>query len=426
MSILGLEWTDSWRVENGLDSYVVPFARLRPAQVVFHGEDEFSYRQFGVHLGQDDVLTFLGPSQKTILGHFIDCRKGSPTHGERQTLRFTPSSSRSLRIPRGVGHDFEGLETIYTLNTYDLYLPSPTEWLSSDWDPRGDVINVPSDVLPDAVPELVPNGHRAGGKWYSMVALQQKVMIPLLSHEYPVTRDVEFDSGESHRIALLKRARRDTRPEWEPIDEIDGLGWVALPYVPSGPDSGFVPLVEPYPLYFIDHGEESYSHDAYGIHLGQEDHLLFLGPLSQDVTIEFLDTREESATWGRRTTVIFQPSPTRYLKIPAGVGHALEHLENVFTVNRAAVFLPSTDESAYRPGNDVIDWPRSRDRVPRLAPNTRPAPARFYEEQIQNQRALRSQPAQHATPAVMLVDGANGRSVRVALRKRLRPAETAD
>lgn len=419
MNIVGLEWRDNWRVKNGPDSFVVPFPRLRSAQLVFHGTSEFSYSQFGVHLGQDDILTFLGPTKQKIQGHFLDCREGSPTFGQRDDMEFSPSSESALVIPRGVGHDFDGLENVYTLNTYDLYLPSPDDWTGSDWKPRGDVINVPSDVLPHEVPSFKPNPLPAGDKWYQLVALQQMVMIPLLSHEYPVTKDVTFDDGETKRVALLKRKTTDDREPWEPIPEIDDLGWVSLPFVSSGPESGFVPLLDPFPLYFIDHGESGYTHDAFGIHLGQEDHLLFAGPLDQKVSVEFIDTRVTSETQGKRFTMAFFPDPTRYLKIPAGVGHAFSDLENVFTFNRAPVYLPSGNAGNYRPGNDVIDWPRTNEEIPALQPNTEPAPSEFYVQQVEDQVSLQQAPPMHTTPAIMLIDGPNGEKIRVALRKRI-------
>lgn len=406
-------------MENGPDSFVVPFPRLRSAQLVFHGTSEFSYQQYGVHLGQNDVLTFLGPSQQTITGHFIDCRKDSPTFGEKDDFEFRPSSGRALVIPRGVGHDFDGLENIFTLNTYELFLPAPDEWLSAEWKPREDVINVPSDVQLENLPAFYPNPLPAGDKWYQLVALQQKVMIPLLSHEYPITKDVVFDDGSEMRIALLKRAKNEGRPDTEQIPGIDGLEWVNLPYVSSGPESGFVPLLEPYPLYFIDHGESGYTHDAFGIHLGQEDHLLFAGNPEQNVTIEFIDTRIDSPTQGTRISLDFNPDPTRYLKIPPGVGHALSNLEKVFTFNRAPVYLPDSPQQDYRPGNDVIDWPRDRTEIPVLSPNKRKAPASFYERQIEDQKQLQTSPPMHSTPAIMLVDGPNGQKIKVALRKRI-------
>lgn len=418
MLIDGLEWIDNWRVENGPDSYVVPFPRIRPAQLVFHGTSSFSYSQYGVHLGQDDILTFLGPSTQKVKGLFVDCRKGSPSFGCKEEIEFYPSSGKSLVIPRGVGHDFEGLENVYTLNNYRLYLPSLEDWSSSEWQPKSDVINFPSDVADEEIPQVEVNPFPAGDKWYNLVNIQQQVMIPLLSHEYPVTKDVEFSNGEKHRIALLKRTEADGRPKREVIEGIDGLEWVNIPYVSSGPESGFVPLSENYPLYFIDHGEDSYTHDAFGIHLGQEDHLLFVGPLEQIVSIEFIDTREESSTYGNRIDYSFFPDPTRYLKIPAGVGHALSNLQNVYTINRPKTYLPL--DGQYKPGNDVIDWPRESKEIPKLKVNEIEAPISYYQQQISDQQKLQESPPRHATPAVMLIDGPDGKKIRVALRKKVK------
>ena len=43
---------------------------------------DFEYSTFGIHVGQDDRLTFFGSGQ-WIRAHLIDCRAGSPTAGQR-------------------------------------------------------------------------------------------------------------------------------------------------------------------------------------------------------------------------------------------------------------------------------------------------------------------------------------------------------
>ena len=60
-SITGLQWVERWTISNGqTDSCVVPFATSFPVNIVTHGEQQFDYGQYGVHLGQQDSLTFLG------------------------------------------------------------------------------------------------------------------------------------------------------------------------------------------------------------------------------------------------------------------------------------------------------------------------------------------------------------------------------
>ncbi|TDD93848.1 dTDP-4-dehydrorhamnose 3,5-epimerase family protein [Actinomadura rubrisoli] len=424
-AIDGLTWRDNWRIDNGQNSYVVPFPHLRPATIVFHGETRFSYGHYGIHLGQADQLTFLGPSSGTITGHFIDTRAGSVTAGTREVHTWNPTSARALYIPPGVAHTFDGLEFVNTINTYEMFLPDPQEWVRGalKWQPDADIINLPLDVKGDDLPFFAPNKHPASQLWYDLVAAQQRAMIPQISHEYPVTREVKLADGSLRRIELRKRLNRLETRQWEPVADIPGLGWVAHSVVHNGPESGFSALLERSPLYFIDHGEEGYSNDAYGIHLGQEDRLTFLGPRDQKVTVHLIDTRASSPTFGRETSYEFIPDPQRYLLIPPGVGHAFESIEKVYTVNRPRTFLP-VDQADYRPGNDVIDWPRQKRPIPALEPNVVPAPKAFYEQQSADQLQLRSMPNQHATPAVMMVQGPDGKFIRVALRRR-KPSKAA-
>lgn len=77
-------------------------------------EPGFSYSTYGIHVGQDDRLTFLGENGKRIIGYFIDCRIDSPTSGRHVEAEFAPSAHRKLIIPRGVAHSFDNLEYIVT------------------------------------------------------------------------------------------------------------------------------------------------------------------------------------------------------------------------------------------------------------------------------------------------------------------------
>lgn len=80
---------------------------------VTHGP-EFEYSTFGIHVGQDDRLTFFGPSDSMITGHFIDCRAETPTPHLAASYTFHASARRRLVIPRGVAHTFDGLAGIVT------------------------------------------------------------------------------------------------------------------------------------------------------------------------------------------------------------------------------------------------------------------------------------------------------------------------
>ncbi|GAA4660854.1 dTDP-4-dehydrorhamnose 3,5-epimerase family protein [Bartonella pachyuromydis] len=77
-------------------------------------ESSFNYSTYGIHIGQDDRLTFMGDNGKYIHGHFVDCREGSPTLHHHVAIAFAPSVYRRLIVPRGVAHTFDNIERIVT------------------------------------------------------------------------------------------------------------------------------------------------------------------------------------------------------------------------------------------------------------------------------------------------------------------------
>lgn len=416
--IEGLQWLSNWRADNGESSFVVPFPTLRPVNIVFHGSHQFSYGHYGVHLGQEDRLTFLGAEQQKITGHFIDCRADSITFGRRLSARFSPSSARFLSIPQGVAHAFDGLENIFTINAYRLFLPDPADWLAgrTEWDPEADVINVPMNVVDEHIPSFKQNTHEASDAYFRIVADRQRAVIPDIDTEYPFTENVTLQDGSEVRLKLRRRLdAREEIPAWEAVDGIHGVGWAKHPVLPSGPHSGFIPLTDGRPFYIVDHGESRYTHDAYGLHLGQKDCLTFLGPDSQTVGLTLLDCRLGSPSYGIKRSLSFIPNAQRMLVIPNGVAHAFDGLDRVFTLNQPQIFFD--DEAAYEPGHDVIDLPL-HGPAPGFMVSEKPAPVEWYERLVLSQLDLLSQPPEHSTPVVLLTKDADGSPVRVALRRK--------
>ena len=120
---------------------------------VTHGE-EFEYSTLGIHIGQDDRLTFFGDDSRQITGEFVDCREGSPTLHERVTATFAASPRRRLVIPRGVAHTFDNLQGIVTRD-------EPV-WHASDDNPHWNVNNDLVSILREApeFPVVTVNEHR--------------------------------------------------------------------------------------------------------------------------------------------------------------------------------------------------------------------------------------------------------------------------
>lgn len=421
--ILGLRWESNFTIDNGQDSLVVVFPTLRPATLVFHGSAKFRYEQYGVHLGQTDRLTFLGASERKVTGRFLDCRSSSDTHGMCVEAVWAPTSSRRLVIPAGVAHAFDGLEDVTTLNTYSLSLPDASEWLAakSDWDMGSDVINFPFDVEP--TPRLKENCQEPSDDYYRLVAELQRTALRERDSEkqYPTVMSITASDGEKHRLAISERSSGKADDASRESSTIEGVSWRRLPSILSSETSGFVPLVDPLPLYFVDHGEgRPYKHDAYGIHRGQEDRLIFCGSSGRRIRLRLVDCRSDSSTLHRRDFLEFEPSAEWLLTIPPGIAHAFEGLEDIFTVNRPRSFLPSHSPSLYEPGNDVQDWPLDRSTYPTVSPNQMEATAPWYQWAMNIQGEQLATNAGAATPAILSIVDEHGVPKRIAFRKRAR------
>jgi hypothetical protein len=251
-----------------------------------------------------------------------------------------------------------------------------------------------------------------------MVAAEQRDNLANLKHEYPFTHDFDFKDGTHESLKFWKRLDDRKLPAvWTPIDPIDGAGWRRNLVVWTGESSGYVPLVDSRPKHLIDHGESEFTHDAFGIHTGGDDHLIFVGPKYRKAACELLDCRKGSATLHRSVKFDFSPNALVTLIIPRGVAHRFENLEGIFTVNQPLTYLPEDGE--YLPAYDVTDWPINRRPLPELEVNTKLADAEYYMDLSAKQREMISQPPQHSTPSIIMTKDAEGNTVRVAFTKRV-------
>ncbi|MFE3143996.1 hypothetical protein [Streptomyces scopuliridis] len=98
-------------------------------------EKEFTYSTYGIHVGQDDRLTFFGEGQR-ISVHLIDCRENSPNLGEEITIEMAVSPHRVLIIPKGVAHTLDGLGGVVTRDEPVWYADQ-----NPDWEPDNDLVS---------------------------------------------------------------------------------------------------------------------------------------------------------------------------------------------------------------------------------------------------------------------------------------------
>jgi dTDP-4-dehydrorhamnose 3,5-epimerase-like enzyme len=380
----GLHWKQNFFVSNGGQSRVLPIPTTHPVHVVFHGSKPFNHGHYGLHVGLIDNLTFLGNPRQRAIGRFVDCRVSSPTFGVEFTEKFCPSVGQTLHIPNGVAHSFEGLQDVFTINAYEARLPPPQLLVTekNPWAQGADIVNFPFGTALSELPRITENRHVPSEAFYRALRVYQSETLNSVKHDYPFTQEASLDDGTVAKLMLWKRIDRSRLPpEVTTIDGIDGLCWRRHFIIMGDDETGYSALLDPGSINVIDHGEERYSHDAYGIHLMCEDRLTFVGDAAQEVTARFADCRRGSKTFGAELVVKFRPSPIQFLCVPPGVAHAFEGLENVFTINRARKV--TGDLTQFAPGNDTLDWPLEKRPVPELqveAPVE--VPVSYYEELV--------------------------------------------
>lgn len=90
-------------------------------------EADFEYSTFGIHIGQDDRLTFLGVDQLVVVS-LIDCREHSATVGLEVRVSMRVDPRRMIVIPRGVAHTLDGLDGVVTRDEPVWYSGDSPDW----------------------------------------------------------------------------------------------------------------------------------------------------------------------------------------------------------------------------------------------------------------------------------------------------------
>jgi len=335
--IIGLCWNErrSIEISNGFKESHFPTTHL--VHLVFHGRDPFRHTHFGIHLGFSDQLTFLGSSEKTIKGYFIDCRKNSPTLHKRVVLTCKPDVNRTLYIPCGVAHAFEGMEDIFTINNFEALLPDPSVLLTSEspWASGADIKYFPLEVNDNEIPVVQENIYPASEKFYDLLSEMQRATLGSVTHEYPHTEEITFPNGASAKV-MVRRPISDKQKieHCIPLIEIEGLAWHGHLVVWSGTRAGYCALVDQSPIKIIDHKSQELQ-NQYFVDLNFESRFTFVGSESEICTIKLIDCRENSKTLHKDYLLEFTPSEFKFLIIPPGVAYCFMKIKNVFTINRA-------------------------------------------------------------------------------------------
>lgn len=164
-------------------------------------ETDFSYSTFGIHIGQDDRLTFLGVSQCVEVS-LIDCRDDSPTAGLEVVVSMTVSPDRMIVIPKGVAHTLDGLDGVVTRDEPVWYAGD-----TPDWHIDNDLVSFPVSSRQHPVVTTCdrPLPHDA-----SLLISRMSQRVNATTHAAYMSRfSIKFDDGE--RYVLI-------RPDWASQD----------------------------------------------------------------------------------------------------------------------------------------------------------------------------------------------------------------
>ncbi len=322
---------------------------------VTHGP-HFEYSTLGIHVGQDDRLTFFEEPGRWIEGYFVDCREGSATLHRRIVHRFEASPLRRLVIPRGVAHTFDGLSGVTTRD-------EPV-WYSGENNPHWNINNDLISVLRTAetFPVVQVNDYRLPEELHVyMTQLSQAV----LDEPKPYSTRFKLRIGDREQYVMFQEnSWEDEGRALQPLlDAVQAPGfsarrsryaitgkasWTLVPNTGSG-----VADVMHLGAVGVDAPERLFVHRRtrkwYTVLTGE----------GAPLRIDCLDLRPNSATFGRRASFMTVCEPRVSYRIEPGVAYAFGVKQGVYIRSENEVYVdedePRIDLPAFGQDFEAVD-----------------------------------------------------------------------
>lgn len=136
------------------------------------------------------------------------------------------------------------------------------------------MINLPEDIDINEIEGYEPMTEEASALVYYRVAEIQQQWLSQHRFLHSETRKIRLDNGDEINVRLREKIA-DVQKQSLPTSTILGVEFREMATLHTGKESGIVPLTRQSPMYLVEHGQEAYDFDSYGLHLGQEDHLTF-------------------------------------------------------------------------------------------------------------------------------------------------------
>lgn len=319
---------------------------------VTHGPD-FEYTTYGIHIGQEDRLTFFGHHERHIIGHFIDCRSESPTRHVRVSYSFAPSMYRRLIIPRGVAHTFDGLAGIVTRD-------EPIWYASEDnphWNVNNDLISILRSSS-DTVPTVDVCKYRFSDDMHNfMTRLSQSVL------EKPRAYSTRFKLriGGVEQYVMFQETRWDNEGRaLKPLLDVGGstpikihpskyaitgkASWTLVPNTLSGVAD-----------VLLMHSAQTLENIQMQVHRRTRRWYTFLTQEGSTLEAETLDLRPSSPTFGISQSFSTFCDPRITFIVDPGIAYRFAARDDIFVRAENEVFVSEHEPRDDIPmfGNDV-------------------------------------------------------------------------
>ncbi|WP_422491422.1 hypothetical protein [Endozoicomonas sp. ALE010] len=316
--IIGLEFTENVVFEfTNKEPFSTKLASSEGPQIsdyVTH-ENDFSYSTSGIHIAQDDRLTFISDNlERTIIGYFSDYRESSKTRGCQVEIHFSPSIYRKLIIPRGVSHSFDGLEGIITRDEPIWYMDDN----NADWNINNDLVSVPKKNPVSSELFVTVNNNKLPDKAHLLFSqLQQHILqTPKLyssrekikvngEYKYVMFEDIEWLKSEDKVSEIQNEVGQFS---------IDGVRVKKNKYAYTGSESyTIVPNTSSCVSDILIMNKQS----DYFYYKNFNVYMTIMNENIEEVTITLHDLRKDKD--GVREVVSLPSDPRINIKIPAGV-----------------------------------------------------------------------------------------------------------
>ncbi len=304
-------------------------------------EQDFTYSTFGIHVGQDDRLTFMGGNGRPIVAECIDCREGSPTLHQHLRFSFMPRPDRKLIIPRGVAHTFDNLEFVVTRDEPVWH----SDWNNPDWNVDNDLVSIPRKAPPSQWPVVRPNRFLLPDDVHCLLSRMSQTLL-----ENPTAYLARYKvrvANQDTYVAFEPETWAEDRVALETLlkpSGHDGVTFIKSRYALTGPQSWtLVPSTGACVADVLLLSATASQLAEPVLHTRTRKYLTLMGPQNADVTLETVDCRQGRNPDRKPTLTTLKVDPRRVIVIDPGVSYAFRTSVDILVRSEQDVFVAADE-----------------------------------------------------------------------------------